>query len=185
MQQESPSASCTCYFGSGNWLISVDDGEKIFRFQGGSSNQTTIDIGLAEKFFRIGRTAGTAIENGAVVGNGLVEFGGYQLADKGEHVLCLLRTGGPSRSNGPDRFIGNDDFLEVVGREVENSLFQLCFDECIFGACLTDGECLSAAIDGSSSLRKCKRYCRVENFTRVVVIFASFGVTKNHIGRTR
>ena len=99
--------------------------------------------------------------------------------------LGLLGCGGLARANGPDGFVGDDDFAEILFREVEHGAFQLGLHHLVLFAGLTLLERLTNAENHFQTVFLCQQHLFPQDFGRFLVIFATLGVAQNHVLRTR
>jgi len=100
-------------------LPSVDDALEVGTLERSASDETSVDVGLSEEFRRVGSLARTAIEDRRVVGNLLTILLLDDRTDVSMDFLSLVACSRLTSSDGPDRLVSDDDFLEVLSREIE------------------------------------------------------------------
>src|SRR5215208_2019468 len=96
------------------------DRHKLISFETCAAHQRTVNVGIGKKFRGVGPSHGTAIQDA----DGCRGLCSEQFAQGGTndllvHKIGVLATGGFSRPNRPDGFVGDDDLS--CGRRVNAS----------------------------------------------------------------
>ncbi len=96
--------------------------------------------GLAKSSFAFEGLAAAAIEDRGVVGYFLAVTLCNEVADMSVHVLSLLGSSSLAGADSPYGFVSKDDFAEVLGRQMEESLFNLLLYYLVVRTVLTLGK---------------------------------------------
>src|SRR2546430_2111019 len=104
--------------------------------------------------------------------------------DKRVHFLRLLRRRGASSAYGPDRFVRNDDTVEVRGCQPAQTSYNLLFDriEALPLIALLKGS--TDTNDYGQSSRQCSLSFLAHNLIGLKKVLASFGMSNNHMRAT-
>ena len=105
------------------------DLDEVVGLEGGAADEAAVDVGLGEELLGVGGLAGAAVEDRGVVGDGLAEQAGEDVADVGVDLFGLGRSGGLAGADGPDGLVGDDDLLHILGAEVGEDGLGLVFDD--------------------------------------------------------
>mmetsp|Transcript_19925 Transcript_19925/g.55396 ORF Transcript_19925/g.55396 Transcript_19925/m.55396 type:complete len:361 (+) Transcript_19925:520-1602(+) len=116
-------ASCRLYRWDSLLWNSVDDIEEV-SLQGGTANQSTIDVWLRQQTLSIRTLHRSSVLNTDRIGHGLGHVCAHPLADVGVCLLCHLWCGGQSSTNGPHWLIRDGHvcplfWLEELGERLE------------------------------------------------------------------
>ena len=106
---------------SGSLLLikSVDDTLEVSNLQSSTTNQTTVYIRICKQFLCIGRLAATTVKDRAVFSNFLAILLGNGRTDESMDFLCLCRSSSLTCTDGPNRFVSQDNLGEIFGRQRE------------------------------------------------------------------
>ncbi len=123
-----------------------------FGFEGSSSDQESVNVGLGGKSGSGGGVGRTSVKDTGVGGN--IGSGNFAkvLTNIGVGVLSLLGGGGETGSNGPDGFVGDDDVLPVLGGENVGVGLDLGENKVVGGSGFTVFKGFSAACEDLDSL---------------------------------
>lgn len=114
-------------------VASVSEGfdyaHEVVALEAGAAYEAAVDVGFGKELSGVGGFAAAAIEYGGVVGYFLAVLGGYGFAYEGVYFFGLVGCGGFAGAYGPYGFVGDDDFREVFGREVEEAFPELFLDD--------------------------------------------------------
>mmetsp|Transcript_18489 Transcript_18489/g.37858 ORF Transcript_18489/g.37858 Transcript_18489/m.37858 type:complete len:211 (+) Transcript_18489:904-1536(+) len=125
-----------------------------FRFEGGTTDQESVDVFLGGKSRGSSGVGRSTVKDTAVSGNiGSGNFG-QVLTNGGMGVLCLLGGCGETSSDGPDRFVSDDNIFPIFGAEDISISLDLWKDEIVGGSGFAVFQRLSAARKDLDSLVK-------------------------------
>src|SRR5207302_9123405 len=96
--------------------------------QAGTSDQGTIHIGLAHERGGIIRFHAAAILNRKRSSTFLAELFANSAANRGVRLLSLVRRGVLPGTDGPNRFIGNDELAHAFGVDFRQTTPELCVE---------------------------------------------------------
>ena len=126
--------------------------------------------------------AAATVEYGGVFGYFFAVFFGDDAAYVFVDFLGLLGCGGLASADGPDGFVGHDNFAKVFGGEVEQSVFELGFDyiEVLAGFALF--EYFADAEYGRQAVGESQGHFFAEGFGCFTIVLTSFAVAEDDIG---
>ena len=90
----------------------IDDCNESF-FEGGTSNEESIDIFSTNEVTTVGVTDGSTIDDSGVQTNLSIDLGGEPFTDAFVDFLCLFWSSNFACSNSPYWFISNRDLIPV------------------------------------------------------------------------
>ena len=122
---------------------------EVVGLERGAADKATVDIGVGEELFGVGRLAAAAIEYAGLVGHLFAILLSDESTDVGVDFLSLVGSGGLAGADSPYWFVGYDYFLELLGGEVEETILNLTAYHFELFAGLTLIEDLAAADDGA------------------------------------
>ena len=135
------------------WKLRVDSsvsGElsKVLAVEGGAAHEATVDVRLAHD---LGDGVGlhrAAVEDADSVSDLVAGELAHELANSSAHFLCIVRRRNLAGADSPDRLIGNDGLLQILGRQALEGETGLVDDIVDVSTRLTDGKRLAYADDG-------------------------------------
>src|SRR5260221_8258807 len=105
--------------------------------------------------------------------------------DKRVHFLRLLRRRGASSPNGPDRFVSNDDTVEVRGCQPSKSAKQLLADNAFGVPLIALLQSLSDTHDDRQSRRQSSVSLATDHLVCVEIVLSPLGMTNDHVRASR
>merc|ERR1719253_1100246 len=155
--------------------LAVDNISK-FRFEGGSTDQESINVFFGRKSRGSGGAGGSTVKDASFGGN--VGSGNFAqvFTDIGVGVLCLLGSGGKTSSDSPDRFVGDNDIFPVISGEDIGVGLDLGENKIVGSSGFTVFQGFSAACKNLDSFVKSVFGLGSDLFVRFA-LFATFGVT--------
>ena len=97
------------------------------------------------------------------------------------HLLCLIGRSRLARTDGPYRFVCDDQFRELLGRQVVDHFFDLgTYDVEVFAG-LAVLELLAHAVDRCEVVLVSLSHFLVQRLARLAVVFAALAVAEDHI----
>ena len=106
-------------------LERTGDRDEIVGLKGSAADETTVNVLLCEEFFRVGRFAASAVQNGRVLGHLGTEPIDQHLSDAGVDLLGLVGSSCLAGSDGLDRLVSDDDLRHIGGRELGQHILDL------------------------------------------------------------
>lgn len=126
-----------------------DDFRESPRVEAGTSDESAINVRLAEELDGVGGFDAAAVLDADALGEvGGSEFG-EDAADRGVGGLGLFGRGGASGADGPDRFVSDDEIIEVLEAVSREGTFELGLQNFVFLAGLAFFERFADAKDGA------------------------------------
>src|SRR5712692_594660 len=105
--------------------------------------------------------------------------------DKRVHFLRLLRRRGASGPNGPDRFVSNDDTVEVRGYQPVKSANQLLADDAFGVSLIALLQSLSDAHDHRQSRCQTSLGLPTDRLVRIEIVLSPLRVSNDHVRASR
>mmetsp|Transcript_18981 Transcript_18981/g.43850 ORF Transcript_18981/g.43850 Transcript_18981/m.43850 type:complete len:460 (-) Transcript_18981:90-1469(-) len=146
-----------------------------FGFEGGSTDQESIDIRLSRKSRSGCGVGGSTVKDAAVLGNIRSSNLGKVLTDGSMCVLSLFGCGGETSSDSPDGFVSDDNILPVFLGENIGVCLDLREDEVVGGSGFAVFQRFSAACEDLNSVVKSVLSLGSNLFVGFT-LFATFGV---------
>ena len=100
-------------------------------------------------------------------------------------LLSLSRCSGEACTDSPDRFVSEDDLLEVLCREAEDCLFELSFYYFEVLSCFTLFLDFADAEDRSKTIVQRQAYLLGEDSTILVVVSTTLTVSEDDVASAR
>ena len=101
------------------------------------------------------------------------------------NLLSLVCRSGFAGSDGPYRFVGDDQFRELFGSQVEHNLFDLSTDHIEVFSAFAFFEFFADAIDRNQVVLVSLNHLFIQRFAGFTIIFAAFAVAEDHVIHTQ
>ena len=157
-----------------------DDGELV-RLEGGTTNEATVHVGLAEQLLRVLGVHAAAVLDGQRLGSVLTVQLAHHLADGSADFLCLVGGGSLAGADGPDGLVGDDHVLQLLGGDTVQSDLHLHADQFLGDTLLTLGQALAHADDGLQTTGQRRTGTLVDGLVGLGEVLTALAVADHHI----
>ncbi len=159
----------------------LDDIAEAAFFEGGAADEGAVDVREGHEFAGVGGFDASAVLDADAAGGGFVVEFGEQAADEGMGVLGLLGGGGFAGADGPDGFVGDDRFDQLLLGEAGEAAADLGLEDGLGLAGFAFGEGFTDADDGFEGGGVGGEGLAGDEGVGLFLVLAAFGVAEDDV----
>src|SRR3954468_279948 len=162
-------------------VAEAHDLDELVRVQRGAADQGAVDVGLRHDLGDVAGLDGAAVLDADLVGQILGVQLGDLATDGGADLLGVLGAADLAGADGPDRLVGDDDGLGLLGREVLEAALDLGEGVGDVVARLADVQLLADAQDRGEAVLVGGLDLGVDDLVGLRVVLTALGVADGHV----